>query len=148
MKSYIATKEEALESREWVLADAEDQIVGRLATRVATLLRGKHKPRYTPNNDGGDFVVVINADKIKFSGKNKAADKVYYRHTGHIGGIRKVTAEEMLEKKPDQLFIKAVERMLPQGNLGRAQLKKLRVYAGDSHPHDAQQLKPIDQVIA
>jgi large subunit ribosomal protein L13 len=148
MKSYFATKEEALKNREWVLADAEDKIVGRLATRVATLLRGKHKPTYTPHNDGGDFVVVVNAGKLKFSGKNKASDKIYYRHTGYIGGIKQATAEELLAEKPEELFRKTVERMLPKGTLGRAQLKKLKVYRDAEHPHAAQQMQPIDEVIA
>jgi large subunit ribosomal protein L13 len=145
MKSYQATKEQAFSSRNWLLADAKDQIVGRLATKVAHVLRGKHKPTFTPHNDGGDFVVVVNADKLVFSG-NKALNKSYYKHSGYIGGISETKAGELLANKPEELFRNAVRRMLPKNNLGRAQLSKLKIYTGPQHPHEAQQLTSIEEV--
>ena len=124
--------------RDWVLVDATDKTLGRLATRIATVLRGKHKPEFTPNCDTGDYVVVINAEKIRVTGK-KVTDKIYYRHTGWVGGIKSETLGQMLEKHPERALEKAVKGMLPKGPLGYAQFRKLKVYAGDQHPHTAQQ---------
>jgi len=130
--------------KKWVLIDAEGLVVGRLAAIVARRLRGKHLPTYTPHVDCGDNVVVINADKIVLTGR-KRSDKVYYWHTGYIGGIKERTARAVLEGKfPERVVEKAVERMIPEGPLGRQQLKNLRVYAGSEHPHAAQQPEVID----
>ena len=139
MKTEFLTKEQALKNRKWVLIDADDKIVGRLASKISTILRGKNKPDYTPHNDCGDFVVVINAEKIKFSG-NKLEDKIYYRHTNFIGGIKKDTPADLLEKRPELILLRAVKNMMPKGNLGLQQLKKLKVYCGTDHPHQAQKL--------
>jgi len=139
MKTEFLTKEQARESRNWILINAEDKIVGRLASNISNILRGKNKPSYTPHNDCGDFVVVINAEKVKFTG-NKLEDKVYYRHTNHIGGIKKDTPKELLADKPEQIIIRAVKNMMPKGNLGTQQFKKLKVYTGTEHPHQAQKL--------
>jgi len=138
MYTRSTTSEEAIANRKWWIVDLADQPVGRVASKIATVLRGKHKATYTPHMDDGDFIVAINADKIKFSG-NKWADKTYYRHTGYVGGIRATTATEMLERHPTAILEKAVKGMLPRGPLGRAQLKKLKVYVGTDHPHTAQQ---------
>ncbi len=121
----------------WYVIDAEDAIVGRLGTKVATLLRGKHKPSYTPHVDTGDNVIIINAEKVRFSG-NKMNDKVYLRHTGYPGGQRESTPKMMLEKNPAFIIEKAVKGMLPKNKLGRAMYKKLYVYTGNEHPHTAQ----------
>ena len=130
--------------KKWVLIDAEGLVVGRLAAIVARMLRGKHRPTYTPNVDCGDNVVVVNADKIALTGK-KRQDKVYYWHTGYIGGIKERTAGQILDGRfPERVVEKAVERMLPEGPLGRRQLKNLRVYKGTEHPHAAQQPETID----
>jgi len=130
--------------KKWVLIDAEGLVVGRLAAIVARRLRGKHLPTYTPHVDCGDNVVVINADKIVLTGR-KRQDKTYYWHTGYIGGIKERTARAVLEGKfPERVVEKAVERMIPEGPLGRKQLKNLRVYAGSEHPHTAQQPEIID----
>jgi large subunit ribosomal protein L13 len=137
MYTRSTTSEEAIASRKWWIVDLADLPVGRVASKIATVLRGKHKTTYTPHVDDGDFIVAINADKIKFSG-NKWADKVYYRHTGYVGGIRATTATEMLERHPTAIIEKAVKGMLPRGPLGRAQLRKLKVYVGTDHPHAAQ----------
>ena len=136
MKTYLAPVKEV--QRKWYVVDAEQQILGRLASEIALRLRGKHKPIYSTFQDTGDFIVVVNAEKVRLTGK-KMTDKVYYHHTGFIGGIKSVTAQELLEKKPTELLIKAVKGMLPKNTLGRAQLKKLKVYAGTEHPHEAQQ---------
>ncbi len=138
MKTSFRSKEEALSLRGWKIVDASDQVVGRLATQIAAALKGKNNPSYAPHNDSGDFVVVVNADKIKFTG-NKLQGKKYYRHTGYIGGIKDETAEELLARKPEAVLKKAVKGMLPKNALGRAQFKKLKVYAGAEHPHEAQQ---------
>ena len=124
--------------QQWFVIDAKDMVLGRLASTVAHVLRGKHKPTYTPHIDDGDFIVAINADKVKFTG-SKWDNKVYYRHTGYVGGIKETTATEMLERTPTAIIEKAVKGMLPRGPLGRAQLKKLKVYTGADHPHVAQQ---------
>jgi len=128
--------------RDWHIVDAEGKTVGRLCTTIATLLRGKHKPNYTPHIDGGDYVIVINADKVQFSG-NKWRAKEYLRYSGYPGGLKRRTAEEMLIKKPEAIVEKAVKGMLPKNRLGRAVYKKLFVYAGAEHPHAAQQPKTL-----
>jgi large subunit ribosomal protein L13 len=124
--------------RKWWIVDLDGQTVGRAATRIATLLRGKHKPTFTPHVDTGDFVVCINAEKVKLSGR-KLDQKEYHRFTGHIGNMRSVTAREMLAKHPEEVIKQAVRRMLPRNPLGRQTFKKLKVYAGGEHPHSAQQ---------
>lgn len=129
--------------REWHLVDLEGLTVGRAATRIATILRGKHKPTYTPNSDTGDFVVVINAEKVVFTGQ-KLKDKIYYRHTNHPGGIRSMTAGEMLNLFPDRVIKQAVKGMLPKNSLGRQMFRKFKVYTGPEHPHEAQKLQPLD----
>lgn len=136
MKTHLAPVKEI--ERKWYVVDAEDMVLGRLASEIATRLRGKHKPIYSTFMDTGDFVVVLNADKVRLTGK-KWDDKIYYRHTGYIGGIRQDTASELRDKKPEQLVYRAVKGMLPKNTLGRKQLKKLKVYAGGEHPHSAQQ---------
>ncbi len=138
MKTEFLTKEDALESREWFLVDAEGQRVGRIATQIATILQGKDNPSYCPHNDCGGFVVVINADKVEFSG-TKMQNKKYYHHTGYVGGIREITAEDLLKKDSTSLIYKAVKGMMPRTHLGRHQLSKLKIYKGDTHPHLAQQ---------
>lgn len=139
MKTYFATSENT--EHKWYVVDATDKVLGRLATQIAKYLRGKHKPEYTPHADAGDYMVVINASQIKVTG-NKAKDKMYYRHSGYPGGIKKKTLEELQAKDPRQLFEIAVKGMLPKNPLGRAMLRKLKVYAGPEHPHSAQQ--PIE----
>ncbi len=124
--------------RKWYVVDAAGKTLGRLATEVATLLRGKHKPTYTPHIDTGDFVVVINASQINLTGK-KLEQKRYYRHSGYPGGLKSVTAGELRASRPERMIELAVKGMLPKGPLGRAQVKKLKVYAGSEHPHQAQQ---------
>ena len=142
MKTYSATPKDIEKS--WILIDATGLVVGRLATVIATMLRGKHLPTFTPHIDCGDNVIVINADKVVFTG-NKRADKVYYWHTGYPGGIKERTAEKTLDgKHPERVLQKAVERMLPRGPLGRKQLKNLRVYSGSEHPHEAQNPQKLD----
>ena len=138
MKTFMPKSGEV--ERNWQVVDAEGKILGRLATEIANILRGKNKPTFTPHMDTGDFVVVINAGKISLTGK-KLTDKVYYHHTGYPGGIRSITAEKLLEKKPEQLLIEAVKGMLPKNKLQSLFMKKLKVYAGADHPHAAQQPK-------
>ena len=140
MKTFSAKKEEVV--HDWFQVDAETQTLGHLATKIAHVLRGKHKPIYTPHVDTGDFIVVTNADKIKLTG-NKVQDKQYYRHSGYPGGIKSMNAEELLEKKPEMVIMKAVRGMLPKNRLGRQMIKKLKIYAGKDHPHMAQQPKPL-----
>lgn len=123
--------------REWIVLDAKDQIFGRLVAQIATLLRGKHKPCYTPHTDCGDFVVVINAKDVKFSG-NKREDKLYFTHSGYFGSTKQKTLQEMLKNSPEKLYRLSVRGMLPKTKLGRAMIKKLKVYPGQSHPHTAQ----------
>ena len=139
MKTYHQKASEI--QREWLVVDAENQVLGRLATQVAILIRGKHKPTYTPSNDGGDYVIVINADKIRVTG-DKANQKIYYRHTNYPGGLKKTTYKVMLQKNPDRIIRIAVKGMLPRNRLSRHMLLKLKVYAGSSHPHSAQSPKP------
>lgn len=142
MKTYSAKPSEI--EKKWVLIDAEGVVLGRLASFVANLLRGKHKATYTPHMDCGDNVIIINAQKVKLTGK-KLADKVYYHHTGHPGGIKGITAGEVLGGKfPERVFEKAVERMIPRGPLGRQQMRNLRIYAGAEHAHEAQSPEVID----
>ncbi len=138
MRSYMPKMDEI--TREWVVMDASDQVLGRLATEVARLLRGKHKPDFTPHLDTGDFVVVINADKIRLTGA-KMDDKVYYRHSGRPGNLKSETARERMDKYPERVIQAAVWGMLPKNRLGRKLLKKLKVYSGSEHPHQAQQPK-------
>lgn len=128
--------------RKWFVVDAQDLILGRLSSRIAMVLRGKHKSTFSPHVDGGDFVIVTNADKVKVTG-NKTLQKVYYRYTGHPGGLRETTLREMLAKHPDRVIRRAVWGMLPKGPLGRRQIRKLKVYAGDMHPHTAQKPEPL-----
>jgi large subunit ribosomal protein L13 len=130
--------------KKWLLIDAEGLVVGRLASIIANRLRGKHKASFTPHVDCGDNVIVINAEKVRFTG-NKAADKRYYRHTGHPGGIKETSPAKVLEGRfPERVIIKAVERMVPRGPLGRQQMRNLRVFAGTEHPHEAQQPEILD----
>ena len=130
--------------KDWHLIDADGLVVGRMASMVANILRGKHKPSYTPHVDCGDNVIVINAEKVRFTGK-KLTDKIYYKHTGHPGGIKETTPAKILEGKfPERVIEKAVERMIPRGPLGRDQMRALRVYAGAEHPHVAQDPKVLD----
>jgi large subunit ribosomal protein L13 len=129
--------------RKWHVIDAEGQTLGRLATEIARLLRGKNKPQYTPHVDTGDFVVVVNAEKIVVTGR-KAEQKVYYRHTGYPGGLRETSYETMLERKPTEILRKAVRGMMPRTRLGRQQFRKLKIYAGPEHPHEAQAPEPYE----
>ena len=141
MKTYLAPVNEI--EKKWYIVDAENKVLGRLATEIANRLRGKHKPTFSSFIDNGDFVVVTNAEKIALTG-NKLDDKKYYRHTGYIGGIKEISAKDLLVKHPEDVLIKAVKGMLPKNKLGRAQLKKLKVYAGTNHPHAAQQPAELD----
>ena len=141
MKTYVAT--EATRERNWLVVDASGKTLGRLATQIADALRGKNKPEYRPHCDVGDFVIVVNAESISVTGK-KREDKLYHRHTGYPGGIRTRTLNEMLERRPEEVIRKAVKGMLPRNRLARAQLRKLKVYAGPDHPHAAQQPKPME----
>ncbi|PLY10625.1 MAG: 50S ribosomal protein L13 [Desulfuromonas sp.] len=140
MSTEIAKQSEI--KRDWHVVDLEGQVLGRVASQIARVLRGKHKAIYSPSVDAGDFVVVVNAEKIKLTG-NKVSDKMYYRHTGYPGGIRSANAATMLEKKPEDVIRKAVKGMLPKNKLGRQMLKKLKVYTGPEHPHKAQQPKEL-----
>jgi large subunit ribosomal protein L13 len=135
MKTQFAKKSDI--DRKWYVVDAKDVVLGKLAVKVAVHLRGKNKPVFTPNADTGDFIIVINADKIKLTG-NKVTDKMYYHHSGYVGGIKAKSAKELLENKPETIIEKAVWGMLPKNRLGRAMIKKLKVYRGAEHPHQAQ----------
>lgn len=141
MKTY-ATKPEDIERRWWVV-DAEGKILGRLASEVAKILRGKHKPYFAPHLDTGDYVIVINAAKIRVTGK-KLDDKIYYRHSGYPGGLRSTTLAEMLKKRPTRVIRLAVRGMLPHNRLGRAMMRKLKIYEGESHPHQAQNPQELE----
>lgn len=141
MKTYFAKKGEV--PRRWLIIDAEDQILGRLASRVARILSGKEKPVFTNHVDTGDFVVVVNAEKVRLTGQ-KLDKKVYYRHSGFPGGIKSMTARELLERKPERVIKSAVKGMLPKSRLGTSMLGKLKVYAGDEHPHEAQKPEKIE----
>ncbi len=143
MKTYSAKPAEV--EKKWFLIDADGLVLGRLASQIAKILRGKHKPTFTPHIDCGDNVIVVNAEKVHLTGNNKAANKTYYRHTGYPGGIKSRTAAETLEGRfPERVILKAVERMVPRGPLGRAQMGNLRVYPGPEHPHEAQQPEALD----
>ena len=135
MKTQFAKKSDV--EHKWYVVDARDAVLGRLAVKIAVYLRGKNKPVFTPNVDTGDFIIVVNADKVRLTG-NKMTDKVYYHHTGYIGGIKAETAKEMFEKHPERIIEKAVWGMLPKNTLGKQMLKKLKVYKGAEHPHKAQ----------
>jgi large subunit ribosomal protein L13 len=141
MKTYVATPENR--QRDWYVVDAEGKNLGRLATRIADTLRGKRKPEYTPHCDTGDFVVVVNAEKVTVTGR-KLEQKTYFRHSGYPGGLRSRTLAEMLDRNPEDVVRKAVKGMLPRNRLARAQLTKLKVYAGPDHPHQAQQPKALE----
>ena len=141
MKTFSAKPKEV--KRDWYLVDATDKVLGRLAAEVAHRLRGKHKPEYTPHGDTGDYIVVINAEKVAVTG-NKANAKVYHRHTGYPGGIKSIVYKDMLERHPARVIEMAVKGMLPKNKLGRAMFAKLRVYAGGEHAHAAQQPKPLE----
>jgi large subunit ribosomal protein L13 len=140
MKTYVATPE--TRQRDWVLFDADGAVLGRLATQIADALRGKRKPDYTPHCDTGDFVVVVNASKIRVTG-DKLQQKRYYRHSGYPGGIRSRTLAEMMDRRPEEVIRKAVKGMLPRNRLARQQLRKLKIYAGPEHPHAAQGPKEV-----
>jgi len=137
----VAKKEEV--TRDWFLVDADSKVLGRMATEIANILRGKKKPIYTPSVDTGDFVIVVNAEKVALTG-NKLADKIYYSHSGFPGGLKSITAGKLIEKKPEDVIRKAVKGMLPKNKLARHMLKKLKIYAGSAHPHEAQQPKALD----
>lgn len=141
MKTYMATPSTI--ERKWYVVDAQNQTLGRLATEVATVLRGKHKPQYTPHLDTGDYVIVINADKIKVTG-NKEEKKMYYRHTGYTGHLKSFTYQEIMDKFPDRIVKYAVKGMIPHNKLGREMLTKLHVYAGSEHPHQAQKPEVLE----
>ena len=142
MKTYSAKPAEI--EKKWVLIDAENLVVGRLAALVATRLRGKHKPSYTPHVDCGDHVIVVNAGKVRFTG-NKLKQKIYYKHTGYVGGLKEVTAAKVLEGRfPERVLEKAVERMIPRGPLGRDQMRALHLYNGTEHPHGGQNPEVLD----
>ena len=140
MKTVFINNQNA--QRDWYMLDADGQTLGRLASEVAKRLRGKHKAEYTPNADNGDYIVVINAEKVRTTG-NKVNDKTYYRYTGYVGGLKSQTLGELLAKHPERVIEKAVKGMLPRGPLGFAQFRKLKVYAGKDHPHTAQQPKTL-----
>jgi large subunit ribosomal protein L13 len=135
MKTQFAKKGDV--DRKWYVVDAKDAVLGRLAVKVATYLRGKNKPVFTPNVDTGDFIIVINADKVRLTG-NKQSDKMYYHHSGYIGGIKAKSAKDLLEERPEKIIEQAVWGMLPKNRLGRTMIKKLKVYRGTEHPHRAQ----------
>jgi large subunit ribosomal protein L13 len=141
MKTYVATPENR--EREWLVVDAAGKTLGRLATQIADTLRGKHKPEYTPHCDVGDFVVVVNAEQIAVTGR-KREEKLYQRYSGYPGGLRTRTFAEMIERRPEEVLRLAVKGMLPRNRIARAQLRKLKIYAGPEHPHAAQQPKPME----
>ncbi|MCJ8274216.1 MAG: 50S ribosomal protein L13 [Psychrosphaera sp.] len=141
MKTFVAKPESV--QRDWFVVDAEGKTLGRLATEIASRLRGKHKPEYTPHVDTGDYIIVVNCEKITVTG-NKAKGKIYYSHTGFIGGIKEISFEKLIAKKPEMVIEKAVKGMLPRGPLGREMFRKLKVYAGAEHNHAAQQPQVLD----
>jgi len=143
LKKYTYSAKRSDNKENWCVIDAKDQVLGRLASQVAYRIRGKHNPLFTPHVDSGDWVIVINADKIRMTG-NKLEQKTYYRHSGYIGGIKSQTAKELLEKKPEAIIKKAVRGMLPKNRLGRKLGKKLFIYTGDQHPHAAQKPEAVE----
>lgn len=143
MKTYTYSAKRSDNKEKWCVVDAEGKVLGRLASKIARRIRGKHNPLFTPHADTGDWVVVINADKIQLTGR-KWKDKMYHRHSGYMGGIRSETAEKLMERKPEEMVKKAVKGMLPKNRLGRKLYKKLYVYAGSEHPHAAQKPEPLE----
>lgn len=141
MKTYSAKPADI--RRDWFVVDADGKTLGRISTEIALRLRGKHKPEYTPHMDTGDYIVVINAEKVKVTGR-KATDKMYYHHTGYIGNLKSISFEKLQQKAPERIIEKAVKGMLPRGALGRQMFKKLKVFAGAQHTHAAQQPKPLE----
>ena len=141
MKTVSAKKETV--RRDWYVVDATDKVLGRIATEIANRLRGKHKPEYTPHIDAGDYIVVVNADKVRVTG-NKVTDKIYFRHTGYPGGIKETSFGKLMETHPERAIEIAVKGMMPRNKLSRAMLGKLKIYAGGEHPHTAQQPKPLE----
>jgi large subunit ribosomal protein L13 len=141
MKTYVAIEKDV--PKKWYVVDAKDKVLGRLATQIAMRLRGKHKPIFTPHADTGDFVVVVNAEKVAMTGR-KWDEKTYYRHSGYVGGLKRTSARELLAKKPGDLLRFAVKGMLPKNSLGRRQLKKLKIYVGPDHPHQAQKPERLE----
>lgn len=141
MKTFVATPSTI--KRDWYVVDAEGKTLGRLATEIATRLRGKHKPEYTPHADTGDYIIVVNCEKIAVTG-NKAKGKMYHSHTGYIGGLKSISFEDLIEKAPERVIQSAVKGMLPKGPLGRAMFRKMKVYAGPEHNHAAQQPQVLD----
>jgi large subunit ribosomal protein L13 len=141
MKTYTPKRDDI--ERRWYVVDAEGRVLGRMATEIARVLRGKHKPMYTPHLDTGDYVVVVNADKVRLTG-NKEEQKTYFRHSGYMGGEKHIPFKTMIEKHPERVITLAVKGMLPKNNLGRLMRKKLKVYAGPEHPHEAQQPEPLE----
>jgi len=139
--TQVAKKEDV--TRDWYLVDVDNKVLGRVATQIANVLRGKNKPTFTPSVDTGDFVVVVNAAKIALTGK-KLSDKTYYAHSGYVGGLKEISAGKLIDKKPEDLIKKAVKGMLPKNKLARHMLKKLKIYAGEAHPHAAQQPKNLN----
>lgn len=142
MKTTKVAKKEDV-TRDWYLVDVDNKVLGRVATQIANVLRGKNKPTFTPSVDTGDFVIVVNAEKIALTGK-KMSDKMYYSHSGYVGGLKEITAGKLIEKKPEDLLKKAVKGMLPKNKLARHMLKKLKIYAGAAHPHSAQNPKDLN----
>ncbi len=143
MKKYTYSAKQSDNQGKWLVVDAENAVLGRLASEVAARLRGKHNPLFTPHVDCGDFVIVINADKVKLTGR-KMQQKMYYRHSGYIGGLKEINAEKLLQKRPEDVIRYAVKGMLPKNRLGRKLYKKLKVYAGSEHPHQAQQPQVLE----
>jgi large subunit ribosomal protein L13 len=143
LKTYIAREKEIEESKRWYIIDAEGQVLGRMASKIAHILRGKNKPIYSPHQDVGDYIVVVNAEKIKLTGK-KMEQKTYFRHSGYPGGVTQTPVSLMLQRHPERVVEYAVKRMMPKNALGRDMFKKLKVYAGSDHPHKAQQPQTLD----
>ena len=141
MRTFTQKQEEI--ERNWYIVDAEGETLGRLASRIAPILKGKHKPVYTPHLDCGDYVIIVNAEKVRVTGR-KMDQKLYYRHSGYPGGLRSISLRDQLAKHPERVLQAAIRGMLPKNKLGRRMLKKLKVYAGDSHPHQAQQPRPLE----
>ncbi|NIV30733.1 MAG: 50S ribosomal protein L13 [Anaerolineae bacterium] len=141
MRTFTQKKEEI--ERDWYVVDAEGETLGRLASRIAPILKGKHKPIYTPHLDCGDFVIIVNAEKVRVTGR-KLDQKLYHRHSGYPGGLKSISLRDQLDKHPERVLQAAIRGMLPKNKLGRRMIKKLKVYAGDSHPHQAQQPKPLE----
>ncbi len=143
MKTFVARDKQIQESKSWFVIDANDMVLGRMASRIAHILRGKHKPIYSPHQDVGDFIVIVNAEKVKLTG-NKSLQKTYFRHSGYPGGETITPVALMLQRHPERVIEQAVRRMLPKNSLGRSMIKKLKVYAGPDHPHQAQQPQVLD----